>query len=63
MELSVQLHACTALSGGKQLPVSLYRKLSGPQSWCGRCGVDKHLLPLPGIEPRQSCPQPTAVLC
>jgi hypothetical protein len=30
------------------------RRLCGPQSPSGRCGIDKHLLTLPGIEPRPS---------
>jgi hypothetical protein len=29
----------------------LYRRLGGPQSRSGRCGVENYLLPLPGIEP------------
>jgi hypothetical protein len=32
----------------------LDRRLSGPQSWSGCCGVEKHLLPLSGIEPGPS---------
>jgi hypothetical protein len=30
----------------------LYRRLGGPQSRSGRCGVEKNLLLLSGIEPR-----------
>jgi hypothetical protein len=33
----------------------LYRRLGGPQSRSERCGVQKHLLPLPGIESRFLC--------
>jgi hypothetical protein len=31
-------------------------RLGGPQSRSGHCGVEKNLLPLPGIEPRPSIP-------
>jgi hypothetical protein len=45
--------------GGNRLRYPLYRRLGGPQSLSGRCGVQNNLLPLPGIEPK---PQPVAIL-
>jgi hypothetical protein len=39
----------------------LDRRLGGPQSRSGRCGVDKNTLPLPGIEPWLSSPKPVAI--
>jgi hypothetical protein len=50
LEVSGQFHAPPALLLGKEPPVPMDRKLSGPQSRSGRCGVEKHLLQLPGIE-------------
>jgi hypothetical protein len=38
----------------------LDRRLGGPKSRSGRCGVEKDLLPLPGIEPRSFSTQPVA---
>jgi hypothetical protein len=38
----------------------LYRRLAGPQSRCGRCGVQK-IFPLPAVEPRPSIPWPVTV--
>jgi hypothetical protein len=37
---------------GKSPRDPLFRRLCGPQSRSGRCGVENNLLPLPGIEPR-----------
>jgi hypothetical protein len=34
----------------------LERRIVGPQSQLGRCGVEKNLVPLPGIELRPSSP-------
>jgi hypothetical protein len=34
------------------VPVPIYRRLNGPQSWSGRYGEEKNLLSLPEIEPR-----------
>jgi hypothetical protein len=42
---------------GKCPRYPLYRRLGGPQSQSGRCGVEKNLLPMPGIEPRPSSPR------
>jgi hypothetical protein len=39
----------------------LDRRLGRPQSWSRRCGVEKNLLPLPGIEPPSPIPQPVAI--
>jgi hypothetical protein len=39
----------------------LHRRLGGPQSRSGRCGVEKNLLPLPGIDPRLSISLPVAI--
>jgi hypothetical protein len=38
----------------------LDRRLGGPQSRSGRCGEEKNLLPLPGIELRPPSPLPVA---
>jgi hypothetical protein len=56
MEMSGQLHAPATLPPGKQLWYQLDIRLGGPQSSSGLCGVQNKLLPLPGIEPRQSSP-------
>jgi hypothetical protein len=40
----------------------LGRRVGGPQSWSGRCEVEKNLLPLSGIEPRPSSPYPVAIV-
>jgi hypothetical protein len=37
---------------GKRPQCPLDKRLGGLQSQSGRCGVEKNLLPLPGIEPR-----------
>jgi hypothetical protein len=37
---------------------SLDRRLGGPQRRPERCGLERTHLPLPGIEPRRSSPQP-----
>jgi hypothetical protein len=48
-ELNGQLHAPAALSvRAPQYP--LYKRLEGPQSLYGRCGVEQNLIALPGIE-------------
>jgi hypothetical protein len=39
---------------GKNPRYPLDRRLGGPQSRSGRCGLEKNLLPLPGIEPQIS---------
>ena len=44
--VSFTLYLCTNRS-----PHLLNRRLGGPQSWSGRFGEEKNLLPLPGIEP------------
>jgi hypothetical protein len=49
-----QYHAAAALPPRKEPRYPLDRKLRRPQSRSGRCGEKKNLLPLPGIEPRQS---------
>jgi hypothetical protein len=41
---------------GKNPQYSLDRRLCGPQSWSGCCGVERNFLPLPRIEPRPSSP-------
>jgi hypothetical protein len=62
----------SVLDGNGQLHASLYprgrnprheldRRLGGPQSRSGRCEVERNHLPLPGIEPRPSSPNPIAV--
>jgi hypothetical protein len=37
------------------------RKLGGSQSQSGRCGVEKNIFPLPGIEPRPFSPYLVAI--
>jgi hypothetical protein len=63
MEVDGQLHSLTALTPGKEPPppYPLVRRLDGPQSRSGHCGVDINLLPLKGIKPRQFDPQPVAI--
>jgi hypothetical protein len=41
---------------GKSPRYPLDRRLGGPQSRYGRCGVQKHFLPLPRLKPRPSNP-------
>jgi hypothetical protein len=62
MEVSDQLHELPALPPGKSPWYPLGRRLDGPQSQPGRCGLEKNLLPLPGIEPQASSPLHVAVL-
>jgi hypothetical protein len=50
-DLSGQFHAPAALSLGKEPRYALVRRLGGLQSRSGRCGEEKHLLALSGIEP------------
>jgi hypothetical protein len=52
MEMSGQLHVPAALLQAKTSRYPLDRKLDGPQRRSGRCGEEKNLLHLPGIEPR-----------
>jgi hypothetical protein len=54
MEMSIQLHASAALIRGKSPRYPLNRRLGGPQSRSGDCGVNKNCLSVPGIEPRPS---------
>jgi hypothetical protein len=58
MEVSAELHAPTALPMVKELPVPI-----GFQSLPGRCGEEKNLLPLPGIEPNSLVIQSVARHC
>jgi hypothetical protein len=44
---------------GKSRRYPLYRRLGGPHSRTGSCGVEKEHLPLPGIEPRTPVAKPT----
>jgi hypothetical protein len=46
---------------GIALPFPLHRRLDGPQSRSERCGVEKNLLPLPGIEPQRPSSYPDAI--
>jgi hypothetical protein len=52
--VSGKLHALAALTPGTKLWYPFDRRLGGPQSQTGSCGVEKDLLPLPTIEPRHS---------
>jgi hypothetical protein len=56
MGVSGQLHFLTAL-----LPVPLDRRLGGPQTRSGSCGVEKKILPLPGTEPQPSSLYPVTI--
>jgi hypothetical protein len=51
MEVSGQLHTPAALPPGKEPLVPLDRRLGGPQSRSGLCGLEKNSQPPPGIEP------------
>jgi hypothetical protein len=51
MEVSGQLHAPAALPPGKEPPVPIDTRLSGPQSSSGRGGEEKNSQPPSGIEP------------
>jgi hypothetical protein len=53
MKYCGQLHASTSSPLGKELPISLGRRLGGPQSQSQRCRGGKNNSPLPEIEP---CP-------
>jgi hypothetical protein len=46
----------TAPPRGKEHRYKFDKMLNGPQSQSERCGEEKTLLPLPGIECRLSCP-------
>jgi hypothetical protein len=52
MEVSGQLHAPAALPRGKSPRHPLGVGLGEPQSRSGRCGEERNVLPLPGIEHR-----------
>jgi hypothetical protein len=56
MEVSLQLHALTALPPVKSPRYPLNKRLSGFGGWSGCCEEEKNLLPLPGIEPHVSGP-------
>jgi hypothetical protein len=60
MEVSGQLHGPATLPLEKEPQVPLDRRLGGPQSQFGRCGEERNLLPLLGIEPRPSSLLPIA---
>jgi hypothetical protein len=59
-DLDIRWRGVGSFTTGKLYPrrkspqYPLDRRLGGPQSRPGRCGVEKNLLPLPGIKPRQS---------
>jgi hypothetical protein len=59
IEVSGQLHASAVLFQGMKLRYTSDRRLGGRQSRCGRDGEEKNSLPLLGIEPRFSSPQPS----
>jgi hypothetical protein len=58
MEMSGHVHILAALTLGKEPPrTHCIGGWVGPQSRSGRCGEEKNLLPLPGVEPRLlGCP-------
>jgi hypothetical protein len=45
LEVSGQLYALAALIVGNELPVSLDRRLCGPQSWAECCREERNLVP------------------
>jgi hypothetical protein len=47
---------------GKSPQYPLDRRLGGPESWSGCCGVEKTFLSLPGIEPQPSSLYPVTIL-
>jgi hypothetical protein len=51
MEVSGQLHAPGTLPREKA-PRYPFHRIDWPQGRFGRCGIEKYLLFLPGIEPR-----------
>jgi hypothetical protein len=55
MEVSGELHAPAGLPPGKRPRYALVKRLDGPQRRSGRCGEEKNLLLLPGIEPQFIC--------
>jgi len=59
VEVSGELHASAALHPGKSPRYPLDRRLGGTQSLSGREDEEKNNLPLPGIKPRPSNPQPS----
>jgi hypothetical protein len=48
MEVSGQIHASAALPPGKDPQYPLDRRLGGPQSRSGRCGVENRI---PAVQP------------
>jgi hypothetical protein len=62
MEVSGQLHALPLYPWGKKPWYPLDRMLDGFQSWSRCCGVEKNLLPQPGIKPQLSILQPVTIL-
>jgi hypothetical protein len=63
MEVSGQFHHPAALAPGERVRgIHWTGGWVGPKNWYGRCGVEKDVLPLPGIEPRPSSPYPIAKL-
>jgi hypothetical protein len=61
MELNGKLHAPAALPPGKEPPLLLRYEVGWPKSRSGRCGVEKNLLPLPGMKPQPSSPKPVII--
>jgi hypothetical protein len=62
LEVSGQLHIPAALPPGeKALDILWIGVCVGPKSRYGRCGGEKNLITLPGIELRSSSPYPVAM--
>jgi hypothetical protein len=57
MEMSGPLHTLVAFTLGNNPWYPLYRELGDTENQSGRCGEDKNLLPLLGIEPQISIVQ------
>jgi hypothetical protein len=51
MEVSSQLHTPASLPPWKELLVPIAKEVGGSHIWSGRCGAEKNILPLPGVEP------------
>jgi hypothetical protein len=62
MEVFDELYLPAALPPEKEPPVHVGWEAQWTASRSERCEVDKHLMLLPGIEPRPSSPEPTTIL-
>jgi hypothetical protein len=56
-----QFHALAALPPWKESPVSIGRRLAGPQSRSGLCEIEINFFPMSGIEPLPPSPDPVTI--